>query len=166
MNAFAKVAVQPLLLGTCTGTIDATEPFNAGLVELSVATYPPPHGEAHVMLATQRAPSPDYTTKELKISFSKGAEDGIYGLYPTDYTVRVLFIDRSVPAKPIVYEQSQGAANVKYNSTTSNFSGEISVTLENLDEDTRKTVCVKVDFSAYPHVPTRRIQRRPSSKRC
>ncbi|WLG82363.1 hypothetical protein PSH97_14525 [Pseudomonas cucumis] len=164
MNAFAKVATPSVMLGKCTGTINATEIFDARLVELSDAIYPPPHGEAHVMLATQRAPAPDYTTKELKISFSKGFEDGSYGLYPDDSTVRVLFIDRSTPAKPVVYTQYQGIARVQYDSLSGTFSGEISAVLENLDEDDRKAVNLKVEFEAFQHVPARRISRRPSPR--
>jgi len=164
MNAFAKVVAHPQLMGTCTGTINSTEPFEAGLVMLSDAVYPPPHGEAHVMLATQRAASPDYTTKELNISFSKGFDDGSYGLFPDFYTVRVLFVDNSAPTKPLIYEQYQGIANVKYDAQTSTFSGQISATLENRDEDTRKTIYLKVDFVALPNPPARRIPRRPSSR--
>jgi hypothetical protein len=164
MNAFAKAVIQPKLLGNCKGTINASEKFDAGLVELFDAIYPPPHSEAYVMLATQRAPGPDYTTKELKISFSKGFPDSNYGLYPDFHTVRVLFIDSSVPTKPVVYTQAQGIARVKYDTSTSTFSGEISVLLENLDEDTRKTLDVKVDFEAHQHVPARRNPRRPSSR--
>lgn len=163
MNAFAKVAMQPAVLGTCKGTINGVETFDAGMVELSEATYPLPHGEAYVMLATQRGPAPDYTTKELKISFSKGWDDGSYGLFPDLYTVRVLFIDSTVPAKPVVYDQFQGVARVAYDTSTSTFSGEISATLENLDEDTRKTVDLKVEFEAHAAVRARRVPRRPSS---
>jgi hypothetical protein len=163
MNAFAKVAMLPAVLGTCKGTIDGTGTFEAGLVEFSEAIYPPPHGEAYVMLATERAPAPVYTTKELKISFSKGFADGSYGLYPDAYTVRVLFIDSSVPAKPVIYTQYQGIARVQYDTASSTFSGEISATLENLDEDTRKTVNLKIDFEAHPTARARRIPRRPKS---
>ncbi|MBV4458567.1 hypothetical protein KVG96_11445 [Pseudomonas sp. COR58] len=164
MNAFAKVVTQPMLLGSCQGTIDGTEEFRAGLVELSEASYPPPHGEAYVMLATQRKPGPDYTTKELKISFSKGWPDGNYGLYADAYTVRVLFIDSSIPAKPVVYTQYQGIARVAYDTESSTFSGEISAALENRDEDTPRTVNIKVDFEAFPNVRNRRIPRRPSPR--
>ena len=163
MNAFAKVAMQPAVFGTCKGTINGVDTFDAGLVELSEATYPLPHGEAYVMLATQRAPAPDYTTKELKISFSKGKVDGNYGLFPDQYTVRVLFIDSTVPTKPVVYDQYQGIARVAYDTSTSTFSGEISAVLENLDENTRKTVDLKVEFEAHPLVRARRIPRHPSS---
>jgi hypothetical protein len=163
MNAFTKVATQSAVFGTCKGMIDGKEPFDAGMVELSEATYPLPHGEAYVMLATQRDSAPDYTTKELKISFSKGHKDGSYGLYPDFYTVRVLFIDSAVPTKPVVYDQFQGIARVAYDPSTLTFSGEISVLLENLDEDTRKTVDLKVEFEAHPVVRARRVPRRPSS---
>ncbi|MFJ4196711.1 hypothetical protein [Pseudomonas sp. NPDC089534] len=164
MNAFAKVVAQPMLLGTCQGTIDGTEEFRAGLVELSEATYPPPHGEAYVMLATQRRPGPDYTTKELKVSFSKGYDEDDYGLTPEDHVVRVLFIDSSIPAKPVVYSQSKGIARVVYDSDSSTFSGTVCAELENLDEDTRRIVNIKVDFATFPNVRNRRIPRRPSPR--
>jgi hypothetical protein len=164
MNALAKVASQSTFQGKCQGFVNGTEAFDAGLVELLDAIYPPPHGEAHVMLATQRAPAPDYTTKELKISFSKDKPDGTYGLFAEAYTVRVLYVDNSLPTKPVVYTQYQGQARVAYDTQSHIFSGEISVTLENRDEDTRKTVDVKVKFEAYQHVTVRRIPRRPTAK--
>ncbi|UZE09243.1 hypothetical protein [Pseudomonas sp. B21-053] len=163
MNAIVKVATQAVVQGTCKGIINGTNTFEAGMVELSEASYPPPHGQAYVMLATERAPAPSFTTKELKVSFSKGSPDGEYGLFPDLYTVRVLFIDRSAPQTPVVYTQYQGIARVKYDSASSTFSGEISATLENLDEDTRKIVDVRVNFEAHPYVPVRRNPRRPSS---
>jgi len=163
MNAITKVAMQSAVFGTCIGMIDGKEPFDAGMVQLSEATYPPPHGEAYVMLARQRGPAPAYTTKELIISFSKDQKDGTYGLFPDFHTVRVLFIDSSVPAKPVVYEQFQGVARVAYDLATSTFSGEVSVLLENLDEDSRRTVDLRVEFEAHPVIRARRVLRRPSS---
>jgi hypothetical protein len=163
MNALAKVA-SSTFQGKCHGLVNGTETFDAGLVEMFDAIYPPPHGEAHVMLATQRKPAPDYTTKELKISFSKGKPDATYGLYPDAYTVRVLFVDNSSPEKPVVYSQYQGQARVAFDAQSHTFSGQISVTLENMDEDTRRTIDVKVDFEAYQRVPAKKIHRRPSAK--
>jgi hypothetical protein len=164
MNALSKVAAQLTFQGKCQGTINGTEIFKAGMVELFEATYPLPHGEAHVMRATQRAPSPDYTTKIVNISFTKGTDDGTYGLFPDFYVVRVLFIDNSVQEQPRVYTQYQGNARVAYDAQNHIFSGEISVTLENLDDDDRKVVDLKVDFEAKKIVSAKRIPRRPSAR--
>ncbi len=163
MNALAKVAQQSVMVGTCTGTINGTEPFDAGLVVLSKATYPLPHDEAHVMQATQRGPAPDFKTKELKVSFSVDKPCNSYGLFPDAYTVRVIYVDSSDSDKPIAYTQRQGVAKVAFHSQQSVFCGEVAVTLENLDEDTPKTVNLKFKFKAMPTPPQRRIHRRPSS---
>jgi len=159
---------QSILVGTCTGTIDVTTPFNARLVELSDATYPPPHGEAHFMLATQRAPAPDYTTKEFVLSLSKASGNGRYGLAPDFYAVRILFIDNSDPQNPIVYTQYSGVADVNYDAQKREFRGEVSAVVENTDEPTRKTLHLRINFHAIAIIPVRRIPRRysPGKSHC
>ncbi|MCX2546182.1 hypothetical protein [Pseudomonas sp. COW5] len=163
MNALAKVAQQTVMVGTCKGTINGSETFDAGLVVLSKATYPLPHGEAHVMQATERGPAPDFKTKELKVSFSVDKPDGSYGLFPDANSVRVVYVDSSDKDKPVAYTQRQGIANVAFDSQQSNFSGDVAITLENLDDDTPKTVNLKFNFEAIPNPPQRRIPRRPAS---
>ncbi|WP_438298723.1 hypothetical protein [Pseudomonas sp. NMS19W] len=165
MNAIAKVTHQSVKAGTCKGTINGTESFEAGLVVLSEAHYPPPLGEAHVMQATQRGTAPEYETKELKVSFTKGLADGKYGLFPDSPTVQVLFVDSSTPDKPVTYTNNNGIAELAFDADKSIFSGIINATLENRDEDTTRTVNLRVDFEALPTPPTRRIPRPPSSRR-
>ncbi|UVK85975.1 hypothetical protein LOY52_13805 [Pseudomonas sp. B21-051] len=165
MNAIAKVTHQSVMAGTCKGTINGTEDFEAGLVVLSEAHYPPPLGVAHVMQATQRGAAPKYETKELKVSFTKGLADGKYGLLPDSTSVRVLFVDSSTPDKPVAYTNSIGIAELAFDADNSIFSGTISATLENRDEDTIRNVNLRVDFKALPTPPTRRIPRPPSSRR-
>ncbi|VVO10033.1 hypothetical protein PS718_03354 [Pseudomonas fluorescens] len=163
MNALAKLTTPSTSLGKCEGLINGSIPFKAGMVELLDATYPPPQNDAYVMRATQRAPGPDYSTKQLIISFAKGKPNNTYGLFPDAYTVRVLFVDHSATKRQVVYTQYMGQAIVAYDPASNNFSGQISVTLENLDEDTRRTLDLKIDFDAYQPAPARRIPRRPSA---
>lgn len=167
MNALASGAVQPQLLGLCQGVINGTEPFSASLVELSEAdypTYPSPHERAHVMLATQIAPGPDYTYKELLLSFTKDFENGRYKLDETPYPVGMIFIDRSTPTEPVVYTPVQGVVGLEYDPEHSTFSGELSAELENRDEDPIRTLNLRVIFHAYPPARIPRNLRPPKSR--
>lgn len=165
MNALAKVPYQSVMEGSCTGTINVTEPYKASMVILSEATYPPPHGEAHVMQATQRGAAPDYKTKEVTVSFTKGLANDRYALLPGSPSVQVIFVDSSTPGTPISYTNNNGIAELAFDADKSIFSGIINATLENRDEDTIRTVNLYVNFEALPTPPMRRIPRPPSSRR-
>ncbi|MCD9114624.1 hypothetical protein M3M50_12765 [Pseudomonas bijieensis] len=163
MNALTREIAQPVVLGFCQGEVGAV-PFNANLVELSEVdypNYPAPHDKAHVMLATQLAPEPDYTTKELQISFTKDLNGGTYPVGEATYPVGVTFIDRSIPETPVIYKQHNGIARIEYNPTSASLSGEISADLENRDDGTITSLNLRVIFNAYAPVRIRRNLRRP-----
>ncbi|MGD8216524.1 hypothetical protein [Pseudomonas thivervalensis] len=166
MNALTREIAQPVVLGFCQGEVGSV-PFNANLVELSEVdypNYPAPHDRARVMLATQLKPEPDYTTKELHISFTKDLNGGTYPVGEATFPVGVTFIDRSVPSAPMVYKQHNGIARIEYNPTSASLSGEISVDLENRDDGTITPLSLRVIFNAYAPVRTRRNLRRPSPR--
>ncbi|MEX0165018.1 hypothetical protein MRBLPD1_003530 [Pseudomonas brassicacearum] len=166
MNALTREIAQPVVLGFCQGEVGSV-PFNANLVELSEVdypNYPAPHNRARVMLATQLAPEPDYTTRELHISFTKDLDGGTYPVGETTFPVGVTFIDRSVPNAPVIYKQHSGIARIEYNPTSTSLSGEISVDLENRDDGTIIPLSLRVIFNAYTSVRTRRNPRRPSPR--
>ena len=170
MNALTREIAQPVVLGFCQGEVGSV-PFNANLVELSEVdypNYPTPHDKARVMLATQLEPEPDYTTKELHISFTKDLNGGTYPVGEATFPVGVTFIDRSVPSAPVVYKQHNGIARIEYNPTSASLSGEISVDLENRDDGTITPLSLRVIFNAYAPVRIRRSLRRPSppAKNC
>jgi len=149
MNMITQKLRQSVGAGNCAGTIDGREPFSAGLVELSERTFPLPHGEAYVMFARQREPHPEYTTKELTLSFSKGLENKSYELKPDSHQVRLTFADNSDPAKPIIYTQLTGTADLELDETSGIFSGKlIKVVVENQDDDVSKQLTIDVIFSA------------------
>lgn len=167
MNAFARTTMHQEVQGMCQGTINGTETFNASLVELSEVDFPnhpPPHGKAHVMLATQMAPGPDYTTKEVRVSFSMDMDDAEYGLGEDSYPVGVLFIDRSDPAVAVVYKQIRGIARLAYDASSATLSGTLCADVENNDENNPSTLTLKMDFIASARSRTRRNPRRPSAR--
>lgn len=135
--------------GSCSGTIGEGITFNAHLVELKSETFPPPHGESHVMFARQRAPSPDFTTKEVYVSVRKDLADGPYTVSPDSSEVRVSFVDNSVSPEPVIYMQLSGTIDIKFDKTTGVFSGELKdVLLENHDGDDDKTLTLNLQFNA------------------
>ncbi len=142
-------------VGSCAGTIDSRVPFRAGLVELSEQNFPPPHGTAHVMFARQRGPAPDFRTKELMLSFTKGLENKSYELKPDSHEVRVTFADNSDPANPIVYTQRAGEAVLLYESDAAVFSGKLlTVIMENEDNDVGKTITLDIIFEVKGDIVT------------
>jgi len=147
MNTITNRTKQETFTGTCTGTINGAA-FNAGLVELSERTYPLPHGEAHVMFARDRAPAPDYTTKEITLSFTKGLEAGRYELTRDSSQVRLTYLDNSDPEKPMIYTQEVGDAHLEYDDASGVFSGRVSALVENRDDDTPRTRQITVEFEA------------------
>lgn len=149
MNMITQKLRQAVGAGSCAGTINGRERYSAGLVELSERTFPLPHGEAYVMFARQRESQPEYTTKELILSFSKGLENKSYELTPDSHQVRLTFADNSDPAKPIIYTQFSGTADLELDETTGIFSGKlIKVIVENQDDDVSKQLTLDVIFSA------------------
>lgn len=135
--------------GSCSGTIGDGITFNAQLVELKSETFPPPHGESHVMFARQRAPSPDFTTKEVYVSVRKDLADGTYTVSPDSSEVRVTFVDNSVLPEPVIYMQRSGTIHIKFENTTGVFSGALTdVVLENHDGDDDKTLTLNLQFNA------------------
>lgn len=153
MNMITQRKRQAVNAGTCTGMINNAEAFNAGLVELSERLFPLPHGEAYVMFARQRDSEPDYTTKELTLSFSKGLANDTYDLVPNSHRVRLTFADNSDPAKPVIYTQREGTAELEYDDSTGIFSGDLkSVIVENRDDDVLKELTMDVVFSAKGNI--------------
>lgn len=149
MNMITQKRRQALGAGSCSGTIDGRERYSAGLVELSERTFPLPHGEAYVMFARQREPDPEYTTKELTLSFSKGLENKSYELNSDSHQVRLTFADNSTPDKPVIYTQISGTADLELDETSGIFSGKlIKVIVENQDDDVSKQLTLDVIFSA------------------
>lgn len=149
MNMITQKRRQAVGAGNCTGTINGREPFSAGLVELSEHSFPLPHGEAYVMFARQREAQPEYTTKELILSFSKGLDNKSYELKPDAHQVRLTFADNSVPAKPVIYTQLSGTADLELDETSGVFSGTLrKVVVENHDDDISKQLTLDVIFSA------------------
>lgn len=142
MNTTARKITQETSYGSCTGMIDQ-EAFEATYVELVDGSYPPPHGEANVMLAIQRAP--DYSTKELKISFSKGLPSGSYPVGPDHHQVRILYIDSSNPEEPTIHSGISGEVNINYDEETGVLDGELNVEVEDADE---RSFTVTAIFSA------------------
>lgn len=149
MNMITQKFRQSVKAGTCVGTINSSEVFNAGLVELEEKVFPPEHKEAYVMFARQRSGAPNYTTKEITLSFSKGLSDDTYDLTSQTHTVRLTFADNSDPAKPVIYTQVGGKAELQYDADNGVFSGKlISAVVENHDDDIAKTLTIDVVFSA------------------
>ncbi|MHC8293930.1 hypothetical protein [Pseudomonas sp. LB3P58] len=149
MNMITQKRRQAVGAGSCAGTINGREPYSAGLVELSESTFPLPHGEAYVMFARQREPQPEYTTKEIILSFTKGLENKSYELKPDSHQVRLTFADSSDPAKPIIYTQLSGTADLELDETSGIFSGTLrKVIVENQDDDIPKQLTLDVIFSA------------------
>lgn len=158
MNMSIQKRRQAVGAGNCVGTINDTVPFNAGLVELSERTFPLPHGDAYYMFARQRDALPEYTTKELTLSFSKGLENGSYTLTPTTHQVRLTFADGSVPDKPIIYTQISGTAELEYDPVSGVFSGTLKkVVVENLDDDVISQLTLDVSFAAKGAISTRTL---------
>lgn len=137
------------MAGTCVGTINTSDVYEAGLVELYERTYPPLHNDAYVMFARQRTTTPPHTTKEITLSFSKEQPNGTYDAASNSHIVRITFADYSVPDKPVIYTQNGGTAELKYDVTTGVFSGTLtSVVVENHDDDVDKTLTLDMTFSA------------------
>lgn len=135
--------------GQCVGTINEIEEFNASLVELSEQTFPPPHGQAHVMFARQREAPPDYTTKEITLSFTKGLASGNYTLTPNSHEVRLTFADNSDPDAPVIYTQRSGTADIDFDPDAGILFGTLNkVVLENRDDDVEKEITLDVTFQA------------------
>jgi len=150
-------------IGTCTGTVNS-DVYNAGLVELTTKTFPPEHGEARVLFARHRAPGPDYTTKEINLSFSRRLPNGKYPLDPDSAAVRLSFVDASVPSKPIIYTQISGEAELAFNLITETFSGTLTnAILEHEDENESKTtITLNIQFSAKSNNALARKSQRPT----
>jgi hypothetical protein len=149
MQTITQKSKQETAAGTCTGDLGDNQPFIAGLVDLSVKTFLPPHGVAHVMFARQRAQAPDYTTKELTLSFTKGQPNGPYPVTKESSTVRLTFADNSDPDNPVIYNQKQGTAELMFDAQSGVFSGTLTdVVVENVVNDTVKTLTINVTFSA------------------
>lgn len=141
---------QAVMAGTCVGTINTSDVYEAGLVTLYEYTYPPLHNAAYVMLARQRTTPPPHTTKEIMLSFSKTQPNGTYDVTPDTHIVRITFADFSDPVKPVIYTQRGGKAELAYDVTTGVFSGKLtSVVVENHDDDVPKTLTLDMTFSAY-----------------
>ncbi|MGF6317285.1 hypothetical protein [Pseudomonas frederiksbergensis] len=148
MNMMTQRIRQTVKANSCVGTI-GSEIFDAGLIELSERSFPPPHGEAYVLFARQRAPQPPYTTKELTLSFSKGFTEDPYDLTPSTPTVRLTFADNSDPTKTLVYTQREGQALLKHDDSTGVFTADLTeVIVENRDDDILKELTLEVHFSA------------------
>lgn len=146
--------------GQCVGTIDETEPFSAGLVELSEQTFPPPHGEAYVMFARQRKPDPDYTTKEITLSFTKGLPNDTYSLSADSHEIRVTFADNSDPANPVIYTQRSGTAVIVFDPNAGTLFGRLEkVILENRDDDVARELKLDATFQAKGDIVTLRTNR-------
>jgi hypothetical protein len=132
--------------GECVGTINAVEQFNASLVELFEQTFPLPHGEAYVMFARQR--NPNFTTKEITLSFSKGLAEDTYELTPTSHEVRLTFLDNNDSEKPLTYTQSSGAVKISYDPESATLSGSLNnVVVVNRDDDELKELTLEIRFS-------------------
>lgn len=149
MNMITQKFRQSVNANTCIGTINTTEEFNAGLVELKEEVFPPEHNAAYVMFARQRSGEPNYTTKEITLSFSKeGLINGTYELTPLAHNVRLTYADNSNPAKPVIYTQSGGTAVWEYNAVTGVFYGTLKgAVVENHDDDEPKALTIDVKFS-------------------
>lgn len=134
---------------SCTGTVDS-EVFSAGLVELTIETYPPEHGEAYVLFARQRAPAPDYTTKEINLSFSRRLPNDTYVLKPDSTAVRFNYVDNSDPENPFFYTQLSGTADLAFDEDTNVFSGTLTnAVVEHEDEKGDKTrLTLNIQFHA------------------
>ena len=164
MNMITQKLRQAVGAGNCEGKINDTEVFSAGLVELSERTFPLPHGEAYVMFARQREPRPEYTTKELTLSFTKGLQNGSYDLKPDTHQVRLTFADNSDPAKPVIYTQRSGTAELEYNDVSGIFSGILTkVIVENHDDDVPKQLTLDVTFAAKGAIATFQQPQRPNA---
>ncbi|TBN38915.1 RHS repeat protein [Pseudomonas sp. BGI-2] len=149
MNMITQKLRNAVGAGNCKGTINDTEVFDASLVELSEHTFPPPHGEAHMLFARHRKPDPEYTTKELTLSLSKGLENTSYDLNPESHQVRLTFVDNSNPEKAVVYTQISGTAELEYDDVSGIFSGTLKkAVVVNRDDDDLKQLTLDVDFSA------------------
>lgn len=147
MNMITQKFRPSVNVGTCIGTINTTEAYNAGLVEFEEKVFPPLHNAAYVMFARQRSGEPNFTTKEITLSFSKGLSNGTYDLTPQAHTVRLTFADNSDPANPVIYTQSGGTAEWQYNAVTEVFSGTLkSAVVENHDNDEPKALTIDVTF--------------------
>lgn len=154
MNMITQKIKRAVKAGTCSGTINS-DAFDAGLVELEEKVFPPQHNKAYVMFARQRSGAPDYTTKEITLSFSTGLDDGTYDLTPQAHTVRLTFADNSDPAKPVIYTQSEGKAELQYDADNGVFSGTLkSAVVENHDDDIAKILTIDVEFSAKKNSAT------------
>lgn len=159
MSTVNKRLKESVLAGTCEGTVGLSLPFNARLVELSEQTFPLPHGQAHVMFARHRMPAPDYTTREISLSFTQGLPDGSYDLTKEAYQARLIYADYSNPDQPVIYTQNTGVAHLNYDSERRVFSGRVSALVENNDNDNPKTLNISVTFSANRIIETSRRHR-------
>ncbi|WP_219097361.1 hypothetical protein [Pseudomonas sp. UMAB-40] len=143
--------------GSCSGTIGEGITFNAHLVELKSQTFPPPHGESHVMFARQRAPGPEFTTKEVKVSARKDLANGTYTVSPDSTEVRVTFVDNTVSTEPVFYLPLSGTIDIKFDNITGVFSGKLKdVLLENQDDDEDKTLTLNLEFDAKSDISSAR----------
>jgi hypothetical protein len=134
--------------GMCEGKLNDSEDFNAGLVELSLKTFDPPHGEAYEMLARHRLPQ-DSATKEIFLSFSKGAADGSYDLTPDQNTVRLTFVHNISETESLIYSQVSGKAELKLDPNTGVFSGELKdAVVQYREEETPVSLNINVRFEA------------------
>lgn len=148
MNVKTLNTRQAARAGTCEGKLNDSEEFKAGLVELTLETYDPPHGEAYKMFARHRLPS-DSATKEIILSFSKGATDGSYDLTPDQTTVRLTFVHNKSETEALIYSQVSGKAELKLDSNAGVFSGELKdAVVEYREEETPVSLKINVKFEA------------------
>jgi len=149
MNTIKNIVKQAVSAGSCTGTVGNGVAFNASMVELTSKTFPLPHGEAHVMFARHRAPEPDFTTREINLSFTKELPADTYELTPESNEIRLSFADHSNPLKPVIYTQVSGTADLEFDDIAHVFKGTLkNVIVENNDDDNKKTLTINVEFIA------------------
>lgn len=136
--------------GSCNGTIDNVT-FNASLVELTSETFPPEHGEAHVMLAWHR--NLDNSLRHITLSFQKLLAAGSYELKPDSDEVRLNLAERST-ASTVLYSQISGTADLAFDAITGIFSGTLKdAVVEHEEEDGgKKTLTINIEFSAKSNV--------------
>lgn len=133
--------------GVCEGKLNSSEDFKAGLVELSLEQYEPPHGEAYRMFARQRSQQGS-ATKEIILSFTKGSADGTYDLTPDASAVRLTFIDSDENSTNI-YMQVSGKAELSVDQNTGVFSGKLKdVIVEYRVDETPVQLTINVEFEA------------------
>ncbi|KPN90460.1 hypothetical protein [Pseudomonas nunensis] len=117
-------------------------PYRANFRSLFEALYPDPLGMTWVVRVHQRAA--DFTTKQVNIYIPATLRDGEHNL-PGTSSVRVEYVDYSIPEQPVSYRNTAGTINFTLDKETRLITGSISATLESSQPRNRASLELEIN---------------------